>query len=430
MTDLRAKNRGREAPLLLVGVDHRCAELDLRERVAYETEAAEELLARLAAKEVVEEALLLSTCNRTEIYLRALDVDEAFELALELVFVSRAPEIKDEGRFYTKHGDEATRHLLSVAAGLESMVLGEPEILGQVKQAVSLAEALGSTGAVLRHAGRTAVAAGRRSRAETGIGEGPVSFGYATVDLASSIFERLEECSVLTLGAGETATSVSRSLLERGAGRLVVANRSEARARKFADALPRTTIIPFDDRLEAITDADLVIAATSAPETILSRDALVESMRKRRNRPLLMVDLGVPRDIDPRARELPNLFLHDVDSLQDLIQRTLEERRQAVPEVSKIVDEELQRFRIWFGSLEAAPLVAQLHRRAERIRRQELATHRRKFPAATHDDLEALTRAIVRKLLHHPSTRLREGQGAESLEQLAALRDLFQLEDD
>ena len=153
-------------------------------------------------------------------------------------------------------------------------------------------------------------------------------------------------------------------------------------------------------------------------------------MRKRRNRPLLMVDLGVPRDIDPRARELPNLFLHDVDSLQDLIQRTLEERRQAVPEVSKIVDEELQRFRIWFGSLEAAPLVAQLHRRAERIRRQELATYRRKFPAATHDDLEALTRAIVRKLLHHPSTRLREGQGAESLEQLAALRDLFQLEDD
>jgi glutamyl-tRNA reductase len=420
----------RDLPVLLVGVDHRCAELDLRERVSYDQPASEELLVRLIAKSEIKEALLLSTCNRTEIYLRPENEDTAFQLALDLVFLAKAPEISEEGRFYVKRGEEAARHLLSVAAGLESMVLGEPEILGQVKQAANMADALSSTGAVLRRLVRSAIAAGGRARRETAIAEGPVSFGYSAVELANNIFVELAGRSILMLGAGDTATAVSRSLLERGATEIRVANRSAERARLFCEEFPEATSLPFEERMDALIDADLVVAATSAPEAILTRDDLARAMHKRRNRPLLIVDLGVPRDVDPRAGELPNLFLHNVDSLAELIQRTLQKRKAAIPAVSRILDEEIERFGIWFGSLAAAPVVALLHRRAEQIRRQELASLRDRFPESLHEDLETLTKSIVRKLLHHPSSRLRETVDAENLEQLAAVRDLFQLDDE
>lgn len=414
----------------MVGVDHRCADLDLRERVAYDQAATEEILVHLLAKAEIEEALLLSTCNRTEIYLRAEDDDSAFHLAMQEVFVRQAPKIQEEGRFYVKRRREAARHLLEVAAGLQSMVIGEPEILGQVKQAVKTAEAVGSIGAVLRGLARSSISTGGRARSETSIGDGPVSFGYSAVELASNIFDGLEECSVLVLGAGETAVAVSRSLVDRGARDIRVANRSHDRAQRFRKEFPDAKIVPFEERLQALEECDLVVAATSAPEAILTREALAEAMRRRRNRPLLIVDLGVPRDVDPAARDLRNLFLHDIDSLQELIEHTMEQRREEIPRVSRIVDEELERFEVWLGGLAAAPLVAQLHRRAERIRQQELESYRSKFPSDTHSDLDSLTRSIVRKLLHHPSTRLRESSDGENLEQLAAIRELFQLDDE
>ena len=420
-----------EAPLLLVGTDHRSAGLECRERVSYDAAAAEDLLVELLAKpNDIEEAILLSTCNRTEIYVRPVEVDGALDLALDLVFANRAPEIKEEGRYYVKHGQEAARHLLAVSAGIKSMVLGEPEILGQVRRAVQLAEATGASGSVIGRLGRCALAAGRRARAETAIGEGPVSYSYATVELASSVFKSLEQCSVLTIGAGETGTAVSRGLLERGVRRIKVANRTHQRALEFRREFPAAEIVPFEDRGEALVDADLVVTATGAPESILSRDTLAASMRCRQDRPLLIVDLGVPRDVDPRAGELPNLFLHDLGSLEELIHRTVRERRSEVPAVGRIVEEELARFEAWLGNLAALPVVADLHRRAEHIRQREIETHREEFPTETHHDLEALTRSIVRKLLHHPSTRLREYGDAVNLDHMAAFRNLFQLDAD
>ncbi len=414
-------------PVMLVGVDHRSAEIELRERVSYEGESAEDLLVRLIAREEIEEALLISTCNRTEIYLRPVDEDKAFETALQTVFCARAPEIRSEGRFYVKHHHEAALHLLSVAAGLESMVLGEPEILGQVKQATQLADSIGTSGAFLRHLGRTALAAGRRARAETRIGTGPVSFGYAAVELANNIFTRLQDAQILVLGAGEMATSVSRSLIERGAASLSIANRSRNRAEEFRKEFPQARVIDYERRFEAIAEADVVISATSAPDTILGHDELEACLDDRRAGALLIVDLGVPRDVDPRAGELNDVFLHDIDSLQELIQRTLAQRRSHVPKVEEIVEQEVERFEIWYGSLAAGPLVARLHRQAEKIRADEVDARRGQFPPSSREDLDDLTRAIVRKLLHHPSTRLRESAGGEHIEQLAALRELFQL---
>jgi glutamyl-tRNA reductase len=310
------------------------------------------------------------------------------------------------------------------------MVLGEPEILGQVKQAAALADALGSSGAILRRCARCAASAGRRARAETAIGEGAVSFGYAAVELARSIFTSVERCSILLVGAGDTAVSVARCLVERGARELEVANRSRERAEAFTKEFPTARLVPFESRLAALDRADLVVAATSAPEPILRRDDVEAAMRNRKSRPLLIVDLGVPRDVDPAVGGLGNVFLQNVDSLEQLIERNLRRRRDEVPKVSQIVEEELERLRIWHDGLEAEPVVAQLHRRAEEIRSTELATRRHRFPAHLHDELESLTRSIVRKILHHPSAQLRDAADTASLHHLAALKDLFRLDED
>jgi glutamyl-tRNA reductase len=430
MSPSRRDAGSRELPILVVGVDHRCAPLDLRARVAYAGADGEDILIRLIADAAIEEALLLSTCNRTEIYLRHRNEQEAFQRGLATVFLGRAPEIKEEGRFYVKRGAEAARHLLAVACGLESMVLGEPEILGQVKQAATLAEALGTSGAILRRCARCAAQAGRRARAETAIGEGAVSFGYASVELTRSIFTSVERCSVLLLGAGETAASVARCLVERGARELTVANRSQDHAEAFVREFPSARVVPFDARQTALDAADLVVAATSAPEPILRRDEVEAAMRHRKSRPLLIVDLGVPRDVEAATGELGNVFLHDIDSLEQLIERNLKLRRDEVPKTSQIVEEELERLQVWFDGLEAEPVVAQLHRRAEDIRAAEIAGRRHRFPAHLHEELESLTRSIVRKILHHPSAQLRDGAEAASLHHLAALKDLFRLDEE
>jgi glutamyl-tRNA reductase len=430
MPPSRRDAASRELPILLVGVDHRSAPLDLRERVAFAGADSEDVLIRLIADPVIEEALLLSTCNRTEIYLRHRHEEDAFKRGLSTVFIGRAPEIKEEGRFYVKRGQEAARHLLAVACGLESMVLGEPEILGQVRQAAAMAETLGTSGAVLRRCARSAARAGRRARAETAIGEGAVSFGYAAVELARSIFTSVERCSVLLLGAGDTAVAVARCLVERGARELEVTNRGQERADAFAREFPSARLVPFESRQAALDRADLVVAATGAPEPILLREDVARAMRHRKSHPLLIVDLGVPRDVEPAAGELGNVFLQDVDSLEQLIERNLKRRRDEVPKVSQIVDEELERLRIWHDSLEAEPVVAQLHRRAEDIRKAELESRRDRFPAHLHGELESLTRSIVRKILHHPSAQLRDAAEAASLHHLAALKDLFRLDED
>jgi glutamyl-tRNA reductase len=418
-----------EPPLLLVGTDFRCSPLPLREQVAFNREQTEEMLVHLLARAEVAEAFLLSTCNRTEIYVQPRDDEGAYRTALEMVFLSRVPEMERPGRLYVMRDGEAARHLMGVASGLESMVLGEPEILGQVKQASALAEAVGAGGPVLKRLLRSAAAAGRRARQETGISAGAVSLGYAVVELARNIFSGLEECRVLLIGAGEIARSVARPLVERGARELKVANRGAERARLFQEEFPDAEILSFEDRFAAAGSADLVIASTGADEPVLTRRQIKEAMSHRAARPLLVVDLGVPRNVEAAASRVENVFLHTVDSLEHLIQRNLKRRKEEVPRVEEIIDQELGHFRTWFRGLEAEPLIARLQKQAERIRQQELAEARARFPAENHEDLERLTRSLVRKILHHPSNRLRAKDG-EDLSRLDLVRELFRLDDE
>ncbi len=423
-------SRRPEPPLLLVGTDFRCSPLELRERVAFGAREAEEMLVHLLARPEVGEAFLLSTCNRTEVLLQPREEDAAYRAVLELVFLAGAPELERPGRLYVKRNGEAARHVLAVASGLESMVLGEPEILGQVKQAAALAEAVGACGPVLRKLLRIAAGCGGRARGETEIAGGAVSLGYAVVELARNIFSGLDDCRVLLLGAGETSRLVARSLVERGVVALKVANRSAARAASFCAEFPSAVALTFPERLAALETTDLVVASTGAEEPVLTRRHLKEAMASRRGRPLLVVDLGVPRNVEPTAARLGNLFLHTVDSLEQIIQRNLRRRREEVGRVEEIIDDELARFRAWYRGLEAEPVIARLQKQAERIRQQELAAALAHFPGETHAELERLTRSLVRKILHHPSASLRAREEGSELARLDLVRELFRLDDE
>ncbi len=422
-----------EPSLLLIGTDFRCSPLELREKVAYGGHDCEDLLVHLLARPGIAEAFLLSTCNRTEIYVQPRNEEEAYSAALELTFLRRVQEMEKPGRLYVKRNEEAARHLLGVASGLESMVLGEPEILGQIKQQSALAETVGASGPVIRRLLRSAGSAGARSRQETAISSGAVSFGYAIVELARNIFSGMENCRVLLIGAGEIARSVARPLVERGARELRVANRSAERMRQLQEEIPQAQLLSFDERLAAVREAEVVVVSTGAEEPVFTRKQLKEAMKARSTSPLLVVDLGVPRNVEPSAGKIENVFLHTIDSLENLIQRNLKRRKEEVPRVQEIIEEELGQFRAWFRNLEAEPVVAQIQRQAERIRQQEVEAVLSRFPPETHGDLERLTRSLVRKILHHPSAHLRgqgEGSPKRDLSRLHLVRELFHLDED
>lgn len=415
--------------LIAIGVDHRTAPIDLREKVSYSQGQAEQLLTELVATQEISEACLLSTCNRTELYLRPQDEASAYRTGLEKTFLTRVPEIEEEGRFYVKRDHQAAHHLMEVASGLQSMVLGEPEILGQVKQATGLAETLGASGTVLRKLLRTAISAGGRVRHETGIGTGAVSFGYSVVDLARNIFRQLETCSVLLLGAGDIARQVARSLTEKGSHNLLVANRSQQRAEAFCEEFPMAQILPFEDRFGAYAKSDIIVASTGANDPVVLHDDIVRAMAQRKTRPMLLADLGMPRNIESAAGTIGNVFLQDIDSLEDLISHNLKKRREEIPRVQEILDRELAMFVEWHQSLAAAPVVAKLQKQAEEIRRQAVESAQHRFPEDLHGDLEKLTRSLVRKLLHHPSQKLRQGKSVDA-NRIDLVRHLFQLDDE
>jgi glutamyl-tRNA reductase len=413
--------------LLAVGIDHHCASLELRERVALSRPESEALLQRLQTRHEIAEAFVLSTCNRTEVYLRPREQEGAFRVTMELTFNGKAPEVERDGRFWVLRDGAAAHHLLAVAAGLESMVLGEPEILGQVRRAAELARATGTSGLVLERLLRAALHTGGRARGETAIGEGAVSLGYAVVELARHIFIGLEGRSCLLLGGGETATMAARALVERGLSDVRFAVRGVGRYQGLREELPTATVTELADRYATLADCDLLVAATAADEPVVEAGEVRQVMRRRRSRPLLVVDLGVPRNVAPEVGKLGNVFLHDLDSLRHLIERNLEQRRAEVPRVEAIVGEELDRFVGWSQGKGAEPLIAELQRRAERIRREEVERAASHFPPELQDELDRLTRSLVRKILHHPSTRLRTGTGERALAHLELARDLFQL---
>ena len=395
--------------LVLVGTSHHHAPVELRERVALEREAAQALAVRLA--EGGREAVCLSTCNRTELYVAAEDAEEAERDAVAAL-AALEPEV--EPALYRLHDRAAALHLFRVAAGLDSLVPGEGEILGQVR----VAHEVGSTDVFLNRVFRQALHAGRKARAQTAIGESPASVSSAAAALAEQVFGSLDGCSILLLGAGKMSEQASRNLRSRGATIALVANSKTER----------------DEIEAALATVDVVIASTNAPGLVLDAEAVARATQWRRGRQLLLVDLAVPRDLDPAIRDLDGCYLYDIDDLEQIVAETLSGRRREAERAEALVAAEAEKFHEWHASLDVVPAIASLRAKAEEIRAAELRKADSllgRLDDSQRKAVESVTSQIVNKLLHLPTVRMKQAAAAaDGVTYAEAVRHLFGLGED
>ena len=400
--------------LVLVGTSHRLSPVEVRERVAFDLEGSAELARRMAGG---GEAVCLSTCNRTELYLVDANPDAAEARASVAL-------LGDEVELYRMTDEAAALHLFRVAAGLDSLVPGEGEILGQVRDAYEA----GARGPVLDRLFREALRVGKKVRTETAINESPASVSSAAAALAQQVFGDLAGCRVLLVGAGEVSELAARALAARGATISAVTSRTEANAQRLAEAFDARAV-PFALLGVELERADVVVSSTSSPEPILSRGQVPD----RKGRPLFLIDLAVPRDVDPAVARLEDCYLYDIDDLQAVVRESLSGRRREADRAEAIVEREAERFRDWQASLQVVPAIASLRERAESIRSGELAKAEGRLEGLSESErrtVESLTTQIVNKLLHVPIVRLKQAAATEGTGYVEVARDLFDLPDD
>lgn len=413
--------------LVSLGINHNTAPLAVREQLSFGDEELPRVLAELAGIESVNEVALISTCNRTELYVHKQGNDtEALEQWLGSERLDHPDELRDS---LYRHVDEAAvRHLMRVACGLDSMVLGEPQILGQLKHAYHSAMQAGTVGRVLHPLFQGSFAVAKQVRTNTGIGENPVSVAYAAVDLARQVFADFESHTALLIGAGETVELAAQHLHQRGLGRMIVANRSPERAHGLAAAHGGFGI-GLDEIGEHLDEAEIVISSTASRRPILDREMIAAAMRRRRHRPVLIIDIAVPRDVDAAVAELPDVFLYSMDDLQRTIRDNLAARGEAAEQADEIIAARARRMSAELRGLDAVPTIRSLRGQAHQERQRALAEARRALRAG-HDPeqvIEDLGRALTNRLLHTPTTRIREAGIRSEPELLAAARELFEL---
>lgn len=419
-----------------VGLNHQTASVSLRERMAFDEVKTRAVLAYLdpGVHGQVSTAVgmaILSTCNRVEIYMATPDL-QADALLDCLAEIHRIPRDEFEPHVYHLLDERAIQQLFRVAAGLDSQVLGEPQILGQVSQALDLARSQNAAGPLISRLLQAAIYAGKRVRAETRIGHNPVSIPSLAVRLAEGAVPDLNHAQVVVNGAGDMAELVVEALRKRSTCQVLVVNRSLEHALELANrwGAEATT----SERLEAaLISADILVSSTSAPHIVIPLSLVEKTMQLRPGRPLLAIDIAVPRDIDPQVGDLPGICLRDIDGLNQQMEQSLAERRRAVPMAEAIVAEEVARFLDFLRTLEVLPLIADLHQQAEAIRQHELEKSLRRLPDLSEREragIEAMTRAIVKRMLDAPITRLRaEAQHPNAVEYTSVARMLFGLSD-
>jgi glutamyl-tRNA reductase len=414
--------------VVVIGLNHRTVPLELLERTTVPPDGLAKALHDLMSRPNVNEAVLLSTCNRTEVYAVAERFHGAFQDIRDfLCDVARMAPEDLQPHLYSQHDAAAAAHLFSVAAGLESAVLGESEILGQVRSAWATAQAEGAARSSLNLLFRHAVQVGKRARTETAIGRSTASVSHAAVEMVAERFGPLQEAKVLVVGAGEMGEGIVAALAGAGVGQVTVVNRTHERALELATRLSGQAV-PFDALPDAMADADVLLTSTGAGSVVVEAD-VVE--RAKAGRPLLVVDVAVPRDVDPAVADLPGVTLLDLDDLRDWAARGIAERAAEAARVRLIVAEEVVNHGEVVVARQAAPLVAQLRDRAEAVRTSELARYRGRLDELDEREQEAvdaLTSAIVAKLLHDPTVSLKRDAGTPRGERnAAAVRDLFDL---
>jgi glutamyl-tRNA reductase len=418
--------------LLLLGTSHKTAPLALRERVALPEGRAERFMRELGEHPEIREAVVLSTCNRTELYVVVGDPVEAETTVLGMLARHaglRPTELLD--RFYSHRNCDAARHLYRVTSGLESMIVGEAEVQGQVKRAYETALAARTTGPLTNKLFRAALATGKRVRTETAIGAGGASVASVAVEAARAALDELASRHVVIIGAGETAELTAQALSQQGVTTMFVANRRRSRAIALAQRFGGETVA-FDRLPAELERADIVVASTSSPHAIVGADELALVTAARAGRPLLLLDLAVPRDIDPDCGSLPGVTLVDIDGLQAQVERTHHERRIEARRAEGIVEEEIQAFAGWLGTLEVLPTVSALRARGDQVVDQLLAENESRWESLSERDrkrVEALARAVANRLLHEPTLHVKSLDAGHRHARLQILRELFGLDE-
>ena len=417
--------------LILLGASHHSAPVDLRERIDFSRRGVPDALSVLGEIQGITEVAVLSTCNRSEIY--AICEDAARQREAMVTFMSSYHDVAESELspyLYSRHDNDAVRHLFRTSAGLDSLVVGEPQILGQVKDAFTIASESGFTGALLNRLFHWSFGVGKRVRSETGIGEGAVSVAFAAISLARKIFGALKGRRALLIGAGEMAELTATHLRSHELQQIYVASRTAAHAAVLAakvDGRP----VPWEDITAQLMSADVVVTATGSATPIVTRRHLETAMRARRDRPLFIMDIGLPRDVEPSSGDVEQVFLYNIDDLRTIVRENLTRRQSQVDRAELLVEEEVDRFMVWLRSRAAVPTVVALRRRFESIRQSELARLEPKLaslPEASRERVEEVTRLLVEKLLSAPTEQLKSVTDQETAAAYAdALNRLFKL---
>ena len=419
--------------LLVTGVNHRTAPVEVRERLSFDAHSLGPAVADLKRRPGIFEGLILSTCNRVEI---AVSAEETTEAAREVHdFLTRTQRIEPAWilpYLYRYEDREAIRHLFRVAASLDSMVVGEPQILGQLKAAYAAAKVGGALNGVLDTVLTRAFAVAKRVRSETAIGQSAVSISYVAVELARQIFGRLNERVVLMVGAGKMSELAARHLRRAGATQIFVTNRSHDRAVRLAEAFQGRTV-PYDRFKEELPRADIVITSSGAPHYILGKAEVRRAVEARRNRPVFLIDIAVPRNIDPEVNQLENVFLYDIDDLQKVVDENLKARQQEAEGAEGIITEEVDRMVSRLRSREAKPTIIELQHQLETVRTAELERLAGKLASLTPDQreaVEAVTRGLINKIAHGPIAELRrQASEPDGLQSIEIIRRIFRLDE-
>jgi glutamyl-tRNA reductase len=417
--------------LVVIGLNHKSAPVKVREKLAVSEENLPKALETLSLCHCITECCILSTCNRTEIYAvthRHEDEEALFEFMSDYHGIDRA---SFEGHMYRHRGHKAVEHLFSVAAGIDSMMVGESQIMNQVKNAFCIADESESTKAILNNLFQQALSVGKRARTETEISSGAFSVGYAAVELAKSIFGELHGHTILILGAGKMGELTTKHMVSAGASSVIVSNRTLSRAEAIAAKLGGKAI-PWESIGDALIIADIVITSTGASEPIIKREEMHKIMRLRRERPVFLIDIAVPRDIEAVVDNLDNVFLYNIDDLQSLVHESVAERQKEIEKVRTIVAEETHKFMAWLRTLEAVPLIKLLRQKLDGLRDAEWERASNKLAHLSEQDREtvqAMMQSLINKISHNPLIKMKEyASSDDSYDKLDVARELFGIE--
>ena len=417
--------------ILVIGINHKTAPVEIRETLSFSVEEVGRSLRRVLELSEFAENMILSTCNRVEIYATTRDVERGIVALKNFLAEYHGVSLGEfEESLYVHLGSAAIRHIFRVASSLDSMVVGEPQILGQIKEAHNIAAYHNASGIILNKLMHRAFHVAKRVRTETKIGNSAVSISYAAVELAKKIFGTLEDKAIMLLGAGEMAELAAKHLVAGGAKEVIVVSRTYERALDLAMPF-NGEAIEFDGFHERLEEVDIVISSTGAPHYILHPENILGVIKARKNKPMFLIDIAVPRDIDPKVNEIENVYLYDIDDLQEVVVVNIERREHEARRAEEIVEEEVLKFHHWYTSLDVVPTIVSLKGKLEEIRKRELNKALSSFAHVTEKErrsLEALTSAIVKKILHDPITFLKSPDlNTDTNVYVDAIRKLFRL---